>query len=95
MKRIFLCLSLAVCSLVYADRSDVWLASTVKVQRVELISLPDGGCAVSVRANFSNAAGVTTSELARGVEVAGSARTVCLDILNNKAPALFKADRGL
>lgn len=79
----------------WADRSDVWLASTVQVKAVNLLLLDDGGCAVSATARYAKSDGGPSTETTGFVAVSGANRTTCLDIINNKAPALFKADRGL
>lgn len=101
MKKILIVATLFGFAAIAADRVVTAIDSTVTVTRVELSPLPDGGCAVVAYATFQNA-GVTLpdggpilqQEGTRAVEVAGANRTTCLDILNNKAPVLFRSDRG-
>lgn len=95
MKKIIGAVVILAAFVALADRTDVWLAASVDVYKVELFKLSDGGCSVSAYANLSNAAGGTDSQGTRSIEVAGANRTTCLDILNNKAPLLFKTDKGL
>ncbi len=78
-----------------ADRVDTWLASSVTVQTVTLLKLTDGGCAVSALATVTKSDGGVSLEDSAAIEVSGANRTTCLDVLNNKAPVLFKADKGL
>ncbi len=78
-----------------ADRTDVWLSSSVSVYRAELVRLPDGGCAVQAYANVSKSDGGVSSDGSALTDVGGANRTTCLDVLDNKAPVLFKADKGL
>lgn len=96
MKKLLIVIALAGASLVWADRTDIWSATSVQVIHVELDLLPDGGCAVSAEATYSLADGGNTIEQrTRKTEVGGANRTVCLDILNSRAPVLFRADKGL
>lgn len=78
-----------------ADRIDSWSAASVSVYKVELNLLSDGGCSVTAFASYTKADGGSVTEGSATTEVAGANRTTCLDILNNKAPVLFKNDRGL
>lgn len=95
MKKLLLAAALAVSAVALADRTDVWLASTVSVYHVSLDLLPDGGCVVTAFASITKTDGGVTTEGSSPTEVAGANRTTCLDILNNKAPVLFKTDKGL
>ena len=95
VEKAILCLSLAVCSLVYADRSDVWIASTVRVQRATLERMNDGGCVVTVVAEFAKTDGGRTAELAGGIELGGANQAACLNLLDARVPPVFRAARGL
>lgn len=86
---------LAIATVALADRIDVWDATSVNVYHVELNKLPDGGCSVLAHASYSKGDGGTVTEGSQTTEVGGANRTICLDILNNKAPVLFKNDKGL
>ncbi len=79
----------------FADRTDVWSANSVQVTRVELEKLTDGGCAVVAWAVYSKSDGGTASEPSRRAEVSGVNRTDCLNIIDTRAPVLFKSDKGL
>ena len=90
--------ALAVCaiaSVANADRTDVWDASTVNVYRVDLEKLPDGGCAVTAFATMSKQDGGVISDGTRRTEVSAGNRTDCLNIINVRAPVLFRADKDL
>lgn len=79
-----------------ADRTDVWTASSVSVTRVDLLKLLDGGCAVAACATYTKQDGGTSGlRCTEQVNVAGANRTTCLDIMNNKAPVLFKSSEDL
>ncbi len=89
------CLLLCVVSgIALADRTDVWLASTVKVDNVELQSMSDGGCRIIAQARYAMTDGGTAFETSKVKEVSGANMTSCLDILI-KAAVLFKTDKGL
>ncbi len=87
--------ALAFAPFAFADRTDVWSAASVNVTLTELHKLPDGGCAVLAVAAMTKQDGGVTIEASRLVEVSGANRTTCLDILNTKAPVLFKTDKDL
>lgn len=78
-----------------ADRTDVWSAASVDVHKVDLAKLSDGGCSVQAHAFMTKQDGGIASESSRPVEVGGANRTTCLDVLNTRGPALFKADKDL
>lgn len=78
-----------------ADRVDTWLSASVSVKQVVLTRLPDGGCSVAAGATVDNQSGLQSFEFVKPTDVSGANRTTCLDILDNKANALFKADKGL
>lgn len=78
-----------------ADRTDIWLSSSVVVSKLELYRLPDGGCEVEAHASFMKQDGGTRHKSSGTLEVAGANRTVCLDLLNTKGPAIFRAVEGL
>lgn len=78
-----------------ADRTDIWSAASVQVVSTNLQLLDDGGCAVVATARYAKSDGGMAMETSAATQVAGANRTTCLDILQNKAPALFKADKGL
>ncbi len=77
-----------------ADRVMTDLESSIKVYKTELNSLPDGGCSAQAYARITQSDGGTKTEGSRVVEVSGANRTTCLDILDTKAPALFKSSNG-
>jgi hypothetical protein len=95
MKRLLFSVAALLSGLALADRTDTWSAASVKVYQVELLKLSDGGCAVQAHASMSKADGGTTTESSAVVEVSGANRTTCLDIIDTKAPVLFKSDKGL
>lgn len=95
MKRLLVAVAALASVLALADRIDVWSAASVTVYKTELHLLADGGCSVTAWASYSKADGGQVSEGSATTEVAGANRVTCLDILNNKAPLLFKTDRGL
>lgn len=95
MKKLLLIAALLIATIAIADRTDTWLASTIAITKVELAPLPDGGCTVTAYGSYSNNLGKVVYEGTATTEVAGANRTTCLDILNNKAPVLFKTDKGL
>lgn len=79
----------------WADRTDVWDATTVTVKQATLEPLADGGCMITVFASVAKGDGGVMVDTTAGKELAGANRTACLDILNNKALVLFKTDKGL
>ena len=79
----------------FADRTDVYLSNSAIVTRVHLDRLADGGCAVDACGQYSKQDGGTTRACTPSIDVAGANRTTCLDLLDNKAPALFKSNEGL
>ncbi len=95
MKRIAIAAALLLGAVVWADRTDVWNANSVAVQKVELDKLIDGGCAVQAYATLTKQDGGMAYEGTRRVEVAGTNRADCLNILDVRAPVLFKSDKGL
>lgn len=78
-----------------ADRTDVWSTASIRVTEVHLSKLPDGGCSVSATGTYTKADGGTLTEATDHFEVAGANRTDCLNILDVRALALFKLDKGL
>ncbi len=62
---------------------------------VDLRLLADGGCSVQAWATYSKTDGGVSSEGTASTDVTGANRTSCLDIIQTKAPVLFKADKGL
>lgn len=86
------CLVACVC---LADRVDTWLASSVVVSNVTLTRLPAGGCSATAVANVTTSLGKTVQIVATPATLAGANLTECLDILDVKAPVLFKNDQGL
>lgn len=94
MKRLALAAFLAVVSVAYADRTDVWLSSSVKVDSVNLQLMDDGGCRVIAQGRVMSSDGGTSYVPSSPREVAGANLTTCLDIFT-KSTALFKADQGL
>lgn len=86
------CLISAIC---LADRVDTWLASSVNVKQATLTRTASGGCTVQAMADVTNAAGKTITVMSAPTSVAGANLTECLDILDTKAPVLFKNDQGL
>ncbi len=98
MKRVLLVGLLLVAGAAYADFFKRGLASTVRVTRVEITPLPDGGCSATAFASFEVDGGSVGSELvydrSRTVELSGANRTLGLDILD-AGSTLFKTDKGL
>ncbi len=78
-----------------ADRTDIWSNATATVHQVELRKLGDGGCVVQATGIMIKQDGGISLETSRPVEVSGANQTACLDIINTKAPVLFKSDKGL
>ena len=78
-----------------ADRTDVHLSSTVRIHKVDLYKLADGGCAVQAYGTYLKTDGGVTDRPSVLREVAGANRTDCLNIMDTRAPALFRADEGL
>lgn len=95
MKRFLVGVMLVVAGVAYADRDDVWSAASVQVQSVVLNLLPDGGCSVQALATYSKSDGGTVTESSAFAEVSGANQTTCLNIVNVRALALFKSDKGL
>ncbi len=87
--------SLVFATIALADRTDVWSANSVVVKSVTLVKLADGGCAVAAQADFTKADGGRASEISAMTEVSGVNRTDCLNIIDTRAPVLFKSDKGL
>lgn len=88
-------LAVVLATVALADRTDIWNANSVAVYQVELIKLSDGGCAVQAYATITKQDGGITSEGSAVTPVAGANRVTCLDIMDVKAPVLFKADKSL
>ncbi len=86
---------LVVSVVAFADRTDIWSNSSVKVYQVELMKLPDAGCAVQAWATYTKSDGGIANEPSAITEVAGVNRTDCLNIIDVRAPVLFKAEKGL
>ena len=96
MKKLVLIVAALAVSVAHADRTDVWSASSVAVYKVELNKMTDGGCSVRACATLSKQDGGTKSKCTQeAVEVGGANRTTCLDIIDVKAPNLFKSEEGL
>lgn len=95
MKRFLFIAALTIAALAFADRTDIWSNASVVVKKVELLKLPDGGCAVQAYASFTKQDGGVVIEGSALTEVAGVNRTDCLNIMDTRAPVLFKADKGL
>jgi hypothetical protein len=77
-----------------ADRVVTVREATIDIYKVELDQLRDGGCAVTAYASMTQTDGGLLTEGSRRVEVAGVNRTDCLNILDTRAPALFKSTNG-
>jgi hypothetical protein len=78
-----------------ADRTDVWSAASVYMRDVHLRKLADGGCSVQAWALYTKQDGGIADKVSQDREVSGANRTSCLDVMDVKASALFKADEGL
>jgi hypothetical protein len=98
MKKLFTVgLCLAALAAIAADRVTTVTEASVRVYKVELELLPDAGCSVVAHARITQTDGGTLTEASRGgtpVEVAGTNRTDCLNIINTRAPVLFKSTNG-
>jgi hypothetical protein len=82
-------------SLIFAaDRVTIVPEASIKVYRVELDKLPDGGCAVTALATMTQTDGGILTEGSRRLEVAGVNRTDCLNIIDTRASVLFKSTNG-
>lgn len=96
MKRFLIVASLLfVVGVAFADRIDVWSASSARVQEVTLRKLPDGGCAVQAFGTYTKQDGGVVGASSRIQELGPANRAACLDLMDNRARALFLADEGL
>lgn len=95
MKRFIIIMVCFVAYSSFADRIDIWSASSINVQHVDLFKTADGGCLVVASAVIQKQDGGISNDYSKATEVSGANQTACLDILNTRAPVLFKADKGL
>lgn len=79
---------------VYANRTDVWLLSSARVDLVHTWTLPDGGCAIQAVGTYLKSDGGSVTEDSRVQELSGANRTSCLDV-QTKALLLFTTDKAL
>ncbi len=95
MKKLLVLAVVALAGIALADRTEVWLSNSVNVQKVYLSKLADGGCSVRAEALTTKQDGGSALDSSKDLEVSGVNRTDCLNIIDTRAPVLFKADKGL